>query len=65
MRIDDKTVVPLTWVLGTLSCIVISSSVASIWVKSVNDRLGRIEEKLGITPLAMDSFEEQAKAGEK
>lgn len=64
MRIDERTVVPLTWVLFSLSSIVISVSIGAFWVKEVNDRLFRIEEKLGITPLASSGFLKQAKAGE-
>lgn len=54
-KLDERTTVPLSW-LGV--CVALSASVVctsvmvtargSYWVQSVNDRLARIETRLGI-----------------
>ena len=71
MKIDDKTVVPIGWVLGgfaTLLAIAVTTSIqATLWVSSVDDRLSRIEDHLKIQkPTAhISSFLPLAHAGDK
>lgn len=48
MKIDSETVIPINWVLGSFTVIVASVAAATFWVSSINVRLARIEEKLGI-----------------
>lgn len=50
MRIDDKTVIPIGWVISCCTVLVVSAVAGTFWVSSVNDRLSRIEDKLGIPP---------------
>lgn len=48
MRIDDKSVVPLGWVLGGFATMISISAMGAFWIATVNFRLQRIEEKLNI-----------------
>ncbi len=48
-RIDEKTVVPLGWVLALFSTGIATAAAAAFWVSAVNNRLARIEDKLGIS----------------
>lgn len=48
MKIDSETSVPIGWVLSGFAIVVASAIAGTFWVSSVNDRLSRIEEKLGI-----------------
>lgn len=64
MKIDESTSIPLVWVAILVTFVVTWACTGSFWVKSVNDRLARIEEKLGIHPLARESYLSEAKAGE-
>lgn len=48
IKIDEKTVVPIGWVLGGFAVIIMPVIVGAIWVAGVNFRLQRIEQKLGI-----------------
>ncbi len=49
-KIDEKTMIPLGWVVGLFSTGIGIAVVAAFWVAAVNDRLARIEDKLGIIP---------------
>lgn len=64
MKIDEKTVVPLGWMIGGLAAVVGATIVGAFWVFSVDARLGRIEQKLGIEPYVVDAFIGAAKAGQ-
>lgn len=55
-RIDDKTVVPLNVVAILLAAVVSATVTGAFWVKSVNDRLSRIEEKLGVVAPTSPNF---------
>ena len=63
-RIDDKTMVPLGAVFMCFAATLGGVIAGSFWVKGVNDRLTRIEEKLGIPPIAeaRTALESQAHA---
>lgn len=50
MKIDDKAVVPIGWVLCGMGSVVVGTITGVFWVATVNFRLQRIEEKLGIPP---------------
>lgn len=47
-RIDERTTVPLWWVWVAGTAILAWTAIGATWVKGVNDRLTRIEDKLGI-----------------
>jgi len=47
-KIDDKTSIPLWWVAVAGVSILTWTWVGATWVKGVDDRLSRIETKLGI-----------------
>lgn len=47
-KIDDKTVVPISWVLGGFAAVLAPVIAIAMWVQAVNYRLARIESKLGI-----------------
>lgn len=66
MKIDDKTVVPIGWVLAAFGVSVGTVIAGSFWIASVNFRLERIEEKLDIPAYhsALDSIN-NAFAGDK
>jgi len=65
-RIDEKTVVPLGWVLAGFLVGLAPLISGVLWVQAVNLRLGRIEQKLGIPPLAgAAAIFEDARAGGK
>lgn len=51
MKIDSETSVPIGWVISGMGAILIATITGAFWVASVNDRLSRIEDKLGIPPL--------------
>ncbi len=53
-RIDDKTTVPLSIVAVLFATGVSVTATGAFWVKSVNDRLSRIEDKLGIVQVPND-----------
>lgn len=62
-RIDDKTMVPLGVVAVLFSTGISVTALGAFWVKGVNDRLYRIEQKMGITA-APESLIPNAEAGE-
>lgn len=62
-RIDDKTMVPLGIVAVLFSIGISITATGAFWVKGVNDRLYRIEQKMGITS-APESLIPNANAGE-
>ncbi len=49
-KITDKTWVPLGWVLGLFTIGMSVTITGAMWVSHVDDRLSRIEDKLGIRP---------------
>ena len=51
--INEKTTVPVTWVVSILSASLGVAIAGTCWVFSVNTRLARIEEHLGIKPYSM------------
>lgn len=56
MRLDEKSVVPLGWVLSGMSVVIAGTVVGVFWVSTVNFRLQRIEEKLGIPEFHAESI---------
>jgi hypothetical protein len=48
MKIDSETLVPVGWVLSGFGLTLTAAVCGTFWISSVNDRLGRIEERLGI-----------------
>lgn len=50
IRIDADTTVPLGLVIAIIVTATASVATGTFWISSVNDRLARIEEKLGIPP---------------
>jgi hypothetical protein len=69
-KIDEKTTLPIQWVIvGAYvggGAILASLIVACSWVFTVNARLMRIEQKLGISqPVATDGIVRGAYANEK
>lgn len=47
-KVSDKTYIPISWFFFTIG-VAVSSTVASVlWISTVNYRLQRIEDKLGI-----------------
>lgn len=65
MRLDEKTGVPLSWMGACMLLAITATSAGTFWVFSVNDRLGRIEDKLGIKPYVAASLISTASAGQK
>lgn len=67
MKIDGTATVPIGWVLSGLFIVVSSAVSASVlsafWVASVNFRLQRIEQKLGIPPVLNADAEDSAAPG--
>lgn len=55
MKIDEKAVVPVSWVLSGYAAIISVTVIGAFWVSSVNYRLERIEEKLGIPQYRSDA----------
>ncbi len=51
MKIDEKSSIPLGWAISGFITTITFAALGSFWISSVNDRLGRIEEKLGIPPM--------------
>lgn len=50
MDIDSKSTIPISWFFGGIGAIVSIVVAGALWMSSVDYRLGRIEEKLGIPP---------------
>lgn len=48
MKVDEKTLVPVGWVLGGFVTVITIVVIGAFWVSAVDYRLSRIEEKLGI-----------------
>lgn len=46
--INEKTSIPLAWFVAAMSATLTVGMAGSFWVFSVNARLSRIEDKLGI-----------------
>lgn len=67
MKLDQNTSVPLGWVAGAFGFFTSVVVVGTFWVASVNFRLSRIEDRLGIKPPPVASLEaiEEARAGEE
>lgn len=63
-RIDDKTMIPLNMVASMLAVGLGVTATGTFWVAKVNDRLARIESKLGISVLET-GIVPVAEAGEK
>lgn len=49
-KFDEKTVVPIGWVLSGFISVLAITVIGAFWVSTVNFRLERIEDKLGIPP---------------
>lgn len=64
MKINSETVVPIGWVISGMAAILAVTISATFWVSTVNTRLSRIEDKLGIVPYNV-SAEEKAFGAEK
>lgn len=65
MRLDDdRIMVPFSWFVALFGSIVISVGTASFWVRRVDDRLARMEQYMGLSPLVETTLIENAKAGE-
>jgi CTP-dependent riboflavin kinase len=56
------TLVPLGWVLSGFGTILAAVIVGTFWISTVNYRLQRIEERLGIAPYKPASMIEEANA---
>lgn len=48
VKIDSTAVVPLGWMLTGMGAIITGTVTGVFWISTVNFRLQRIEEKLGI-----------------
>jgi hypothetical protein len=64
-QIDEKTVVPIGWVVGGFTALLSFCVLSVFWIASVNYRLQRIEEKLGIPVYQAGSVLPDAVAGGK
>jgi len=64
IRIDEKTVVPLGVVAALFTTGISITAMGVFWITSVNERLSRIEQRLGIVPVNAASFVPHANAGE-
>lgn len=49
-RINEQTVVPVTWLFLGLGSVIASTALGVFWIAAVNYRLQRIEMRLGIPP---------------
>jgi hypothetical protein len=49
-KLDDSTFVPLSWLAALLMATITATSYYVSWETKVDDRLGRIEQKLGLEP---------------
>jgi hypothetical protein len=54
-KIDEKTLVPIGWVLTGLAAIFFIVLRGAFWMSSVDGRLQRIEDKLGVPPYQASS----------
>lgn len=61
-HINEKTMVPLGWVLAGLATLILAVAYSAFWVRGVNDRLARIEQYLKI-PEASRGLLQEAEAG--
>jgi hypothetical protein len=64
-RIDEKTLIPLSFVGALFSIGIMITAMGVYWMTSVNERLGRIEQRLGIMPISPPSFIPHAEAASK
>lgn len=48
MNINEKTSLPISWFIASFIPLLSIAFTGAFWIKSVNDRLSRIEDKLGI-----------------
>jgi hypothetical protein len=62
MKIDERTLVPVGWVLSGMFIVIASVISATFWISTVNNRLGRIEEKLGIKAADANTIMSEARA---
>lgn len=65
MKITSETMVPIGWVFGGVSFVLGIAFASAMWVASVDNRLSRIEQHLGISPYAGVSVFDEAKANQK
>ena len=65
MKIDEKTVVPLPWLLAGFMVGLTPVIYATFWISSVNFRLERIEDKLGIPRYQTEHFIHESFGAEK
>lgn len=49
-NINERTTIPIIWAASLLSLVLVPTAIGAMWVKGVNDRLSRIESRLGIQP---------------
>lgn len=60
--IDDRTMVPLAWMIGLSSVTILVSVVLVSWMNRVDYRLAAIEQKVGILPPPVPMFIPHAEA---
>lgn len=65
MKISSETAVPIGWLITAVSVTLSITIMGTAWVYSVNNRLARIEDKLGIAPFHNSLLEPAASAGEQ
>lgn len=53
-QISDKSTIPLKWAISAMSVITSIVALGAVWIFSVNVRLSRIEDKLGIKQYATE-----------
>lgn len=64
-QIDERSAIPLTWLFMVMLVVVSSTMTGVFWVSTVNFRLQRIEEKLGIPSFQAKNVVSDAAAAEK
>lgn len=64
-RLDEKTVIPIGWVIAGFMPVVCITVTGAFWIAAVDFRLGRIEEKLGIPAYHASTIISEAHASKK
>lgn len=58
MKIDEKSTIPIGWFALGMSLVISITSAGTLFVYSVNFRLSRIEQKLGIVSAEISVIED-------
>lgn len=56
VKIDSSAVVPIGWVLTGMGAVISVTIAGVVWISTVNFRLQRIEERLGIPIFKAEAF---------